>query len=91
MPKELLLKAMNVYWSRAAYYQPRDGNNHANEKKFESYLGLSVDAAAKAAPYYNSRLATTTLQTKPDGPGIQHTHKIEIEYVKAVRQEAGGS
>lgn len=67
MPSEIMLENARILQGMAAKYQPKaDGSNqNANEEKFIDLLTRSTDAASKAAPYYEYRLAALKVSKAP--------------------------
>ncbi len=83
---EVMSEAMNYFFGLAALYQPSEGNTHANEPKFEKYLGKSADVAGKLAPYQSQRLETTTVIQVPMDLGrltIEELAQLEHLHAKA--------
>lgn len=56
LPLDVMLKAMRWFSAMAGCYQPRDGNDEADEKKCAKYLKIATDIAIAVAPYQHPKM-----------------------------------
>ena len=86
MPSEIMLENARILQGMAARYQPLATNPLADEAKFVDLLMQSTEAASKAAPYFEYRLASVKMTVEP--LDLSKLTDKQIEQLIAIRETA---
>ena len=88
MPSEIMLENARILQGLAAKYQPLSENKNpmADEAKFVELLVASTEAASKAAPYYEYRLAS--VKVSDERLDLSKLTDAQIEQLITIRQTA---
>lgn len=65
LAKDVLGEAMNFFYGLAAKYQPTEGNQNADERKFLTFLDKTAEIAGKLAPFESPKLSNVTQVQAP--------------------------
>lgn len=83
---DIMRDFMTVFAGMAAKYQPREGNNSADEKKFYQWADLAFDAAAKVTEFESPKFRAIVVSPPPPPPKDPEQHRFTLAVFEGGKQ-----